>query len=366
MNIISAYRQVGTYRGAADLCGTTHKTVKRVVERAEAGGPPSRSPRPRNFDSVIELVAARVAASGGRMSAKRLLPVARAAGYGGSERDFRRLVAEQKVLWRKGNTHVRRPAVWSPGEYLVTDWAQATPGLFVFCAILAYSRWRFVRFAADQKASTTMAMIAQTLAVIGGVPAKILADRMGCLKGGVVAGVMIPTLDYVRFASHYGFGADFCHAGDPRSKGIVENLCGYAQSDLAVPLLTEAAITGQPVDLRAANTAAEQWCAEVGSRSSGAPAVAGEVESQRDWSSAGLMTLGCHTVGCGVGRIVEGGQEPSYSVVFGAAPDQPDVVLGHGMAVSLLEFCCGPVDQAGGFTELTLQHVSVGVVGDEN
>jgi hypothetical protein len=39
MNIISAYNQVGTYRGAADLCGTTHKTVRRVVERAEAGGP---------------------------------------------------------------------------------------------------------------------------------------------------------------------------------------------------------------------------------------------------------------------------------------------------------------------------------------
>ena len=40
MNIISTYREVGSYRGAAELCGTTHKTVKRVVERAEAGGEP--------------------------------------------------------------------------------------------------------------------------------------------------------------------------------------------------------------------------------------------------------------------------------------------------------------------------------------
>jgi transposase len=263
MNIISAYRQVGTYRAAAELCGTTHKTVKRVVERAEAGGPPPRNVRPRNFDAVTDLVAARVEASGGRISAKRLLPIARVAGYQGSARNFRRLVAEQKVLWRKDNAHVRRPAVWSPGEYLVIDWAEAAPGLFVFCAILAYSRWRFVRFATDQKAATTMAMIAETLAAIGGVPAKILADRMGCLKGGVVAGVMIPTPDYVRFASHYGFTPDFCHAGDPQSKGIVENLCGYAQSDLTVPLLTEAAIAGQPIDVRVANTAAQRWCAEV-------------------------------------------------------------------------------------------------------
>lgn len=31
MDIIAAHQLVGTYRGAADICGTTHKTVKRVV-----------------------------------------------------------------------------------------------------------------------------------------------------------------------------------------------------------------------------------------------------------------------------------------------------------------------------------------------
>jgi hypothetical protein len=31
----------------------------------------------------------------------------------------------------------------------------------------------------------------------------VLADRMGCLKGGVVANVVVPTPDYVRFATHY-------------------------------------------------------------------------------------------------------------------------------------------------------------------
>jgi hypothetical protein len=153
--------------------------------------------------------------------------------------------------------------VWSPGEYLVIDWAQAAPGLFLFCAVLAFSRWRFVRFATDQRASTTLAMIAESLAAAGGVPARVLADRMACLKGGVVANVVVPTPDYVRLAAHYGFAPDFCHANDPRSKGIVENLCGYAQRDLAVPLLTEAAVAGTPLDIRAANIAAGGWCAEV-------------------------------------------------------------------------------------------------------
>src|SRR6478735_606948 len=82
MDIISAYREVGTYRGAAELCHTTHKTVRRVVERADTGGGrPVRSLRVRNFESVTELVAKRVETSKGRISAKRLLPVAQAAGY---------------------------------------------------------------------------------------------------------------------------------------------------------------------------------------------------------------------------------------------------------------------------------------------
>jgi hypothetical protein len=33
LDVITAYREVGTYRGAAEMCGTTQKTVKRIVER---------------------------------------------------------------------------------------------------------------------------------------------------------------------------------------------------------------------------------------------------------------------------------------------------------------------------------------------
>jgi transposase len=197
MDIISTYQEIGTYRGAAEVCGTTHKTVKRVVERSEQDLP-EPAPRVRNYDGVRELVAERVDKSAGRISAKRLLPIARAAGYEGSARNFRRLVAESKALWRRDHHRGRRPAVWSPGEYLVIDWAEAAPGLYLFCAVLAFSRWRFVRFATDQRASTTLALIAEAFSAIGGVPIRVLADRMACLKGGVVANVVIPTAEYVR------------------------------------------------------------------------------------------------------------------------------------------------------------------------
>ena len=157
MDIIAAYREAGTYRGAAEIAGTTHKTVKRVIARHEAGAAaPERAARGRNYDGVAALVAERVEKTAGRISAKRLLPAARAAGFAGSDRNFRRLVAEAKQAWRRDHHRGRRPAVWSPAEHLVIDWG-ALGGLHVFCAVLAWSRFRFVRFAADERAETTLA-----------------------------------------------------------------------------------------------------------------------------------------------------------------------------------------------------------------
>ena len=269
MDVISAYRDVGTYRGAAAICGTTHKTVRRIIEAhqtATDGVVPATSVRPRNYDEVAELVAAKVKSTRGRISAKRLLPAARTAGYAGSDRNFRRLVADAKRAWRQGQARAggRRPAVWSPGEVLAIDWGEevvAGRKVHVFCAVLAWSRFRFVRFAGDQQQATTLGMLAECFEVLGGVPKTVLADRMGCLKGGVVANVVVPSPDYVRFATHYRFRPDFCHAADPESKGIVENLVGYAKDDLLVPLELEDDPWAD--GLAGLNDRAQGWCGEV-------------------------------------------------------------------------------------------------------
>lgn len=255
MDMLSAYIDVGSYRGAAELCGTTPKTVKRAVlaQQSEAGAKPAE--RARNYDVVADIVGERVKKTRARISAKRLLPEARAAGYTGSARNFRRLVAKAKNDWRADNHRGRRPGVWSPGETLIIDWGSEA-GLHVFCAVSAWSRWRFVRFASDETAATTLAMLAECFEALGGVPKVVLADRMGCLKGAVVANVVVPTPAYVRFATHYGFRPDFCEGGDPESKGMVEHLVGYAKRDLMIPQV--------PFDdLAAANGAAAVWCAEV-------------------------------------------------------------------------------------------------------
>ncbi|MDQ3306199.1 MAG: IS21 family transposase [Actinomycetota bacterium] len=254
MDMNAAYREVGTYRGAAAICGVTPKTVKRAVAAAER----ATKTTPRNYDSVADVVAERIEKTHGRISAKRLLPAARTAGYTGSARNFRRLVAKAKVTWRRDNHRGRRPGVWTPGDMLVIDWGQIGP-LSVFCGVMAWSRWRFVVFADNQRSETTLAAMASCFEAMGGVPKTVLSDRMGCIKGATVANVVIPTADYVRFANHYSFRPDFCEGADPESKGLVENLVGYVKSDLMIP-------EGLSVDdLAGANAKAAAWCREVNS-----------------------------------------------------------------------------------------------------
>ena len=258
MDMHAAYQEVGSFRAAAEICGTTDKTVKRAVARArvaETTGADGATVA-HNYDPVVSIIAERVARTGGRISAKRLLPVVRAAGYSGSARNLRRAVADAKATWRIDHHRGRRPGVWAPGDMLVFDWGEIGP-LFVFCAVLAWSRFRFVYFADNLGAETTMAALAQCMETIGGVPKTLLTDRMGCLKGGTVAGLVIPTPDYVRFVTHYGTRPDFCQGADPESKGIVENLVGYVKSDLMIPEELSVA------DLAHANEKGVAWCTEV-------------------------------------------------------------------------------------------------------
>ena len=209
-----------------------------------------------NYDDVAAIIAERVARTDGRISAKRLLPVVRAAGYSGSARNLRRAVAEAKAKWRVDHHRGRRPGVWAPGDVLVFDWGEHGP-LFVFCAVLAWSRFRFVYFADNLGAQSTMAALAECMEAIGAVPKTLLTDRMGCLKGASVAGLVVPTPDYVRFVTHYGTRPDFCEGADPESKGLVENLVGYVKSDLMIP--EELSVT----DLAGANAKGRAWSIEV-------------------------------------------------------------------------------------------------------
>jgi transposase len=129
-------------------------------------------------------------------------------------------VAEAKARWRRRTARTNRLWVPTPWEHFVIDWGEEDD-LCIFCAVLAWSRHRFVRFAHDQRRETTLSLLAECFDELGGAPAAVLSDRMACLKAGVVANVVVPHPDYVRFDTHFSFRPEFCEAADPESKGVV-------------------------------------------------------------------------------------------------------------------------------------------------
>jgi hypothetical protein len=223
MDVVAAFRDVGTYRGAAEICGVDPKTVKRKVLAHEAGQldeqRAGRAPVAKNTD-VARIWWLSGSSDEGEGHRQAAVVEARAAGYVGSARNFRRLVAEEK----KAVAGQERPSASSggvgagrdAGDRLGQHPGHGDPGVLCGVGVVEDPVRPFAR---DETAATTFALLAECFETLGGVPAKVLADRMGCLKGGVVAGVVIPTPDYVRFATHYGFSPDFCHAGDPNRRG---------------------------------------------------------------------------------------------------------------------------------------------------
>ena len=50
LDILSAYKELGSYRAATELCGTTHKTVRRAVQRNLQAPTIERAERPKSTD----------------------------------------------------------------------------------------------------------------------------------------------------------------------------------------------------------------------------------------------------------------------------------------------------------------------------
>src|SRR4051794_5931809 len=97
VEIIALYQELGSFRAVASVVGCDHKTVKRYVQAAgDAGQLAPALTRARVTDDVIGVIAERIEQTQGRVTARRLLRIVRAAGYAGSERSLRRAGADAK------------------------------------------------------------------------------------------------------------------------------------------------------------------------------------------------------------------------------------------------------------------------------
>lgn len=237
MEILEAYDLTGSYRAAAELAGCDHHTVARYVKLRAAGqSPEQRTHRERPIDAYLDKIEELVARSQGRIRADVVHQRITAMGFSGSERTTRRTVAEVKELYRAGRRRVFRPWIPEPGLWMQWDWGEGPKirgrRTHLWCAWLAWSRFRVVIPVFDKTLPTVVSCLDATLRRIGGIPAYALTDNEKTVTDTHIAGIAVRNPEIVQVARHYGMTIRTCVPSDPQTKGGSEATVRIAKADL--------------------------------------------------------------------------------------------------------------------------------------
>ena len=269
MEILEAYDLAGSLRGAAKLAGCDHKTVARLVAAREAagGGLPFRARSRPLVDPFAAKIDELVDRSRAQIRADKAHGVLVAMGYEGSYRTTRRAVAEAKRRWR--NRHGRRTRPWipQPGLWLQWDYGDgpeiAGSRAVLFCAWLAWSRFRVVVPLRDKTLPSVVIGLDRALRLVGSVPTYALTDNEKTVTVEHVCGIAVRNPTIVEVSRHYGLTIQTCEPADPQTKGGSEATVKIAKADL---VSTDHNLRDEYADWQALETACQQFMADVNTR----------------------------------------------------------------------------------------------------
>jgi transposase len=269
MEILEAYDLTGTLRGAAALAGCDHKTVARLVAARDAagGGLPVRARSRPLVDPFSEKIDELVDRSRARIRADKAHGVLVAMGFEGSYRTTRRAVAEAKRRWRQRHGRRTRPWIPQPGLWLQWDYGEGPEvqdvRAVLFCAWLAWSRFRVVVPLRDKTLPSVVIGLDRTLRLVGGVPTYALTDNEKTVTVERVCGIAVRNPTIVEVSRHYGLSIATCEPADPQSKGGSEATVKLAKADL-VP--TDHNLREEYPDWLALERACQEFMADVNTR----------------------------------------------------------------------------------------------------
>ena len=241
MEILEAFDLTRCAHSAAELATCDPKTVARYVGARDRGGDPHAPVRrPMLVDRYRDKIEELVERSGGRVRADivhgRLQALDPEQPYPATERTTRRAVRSAKAAYRAGRRRTYRPWLTEPGMWLQFDWGKgpviAGRPTLLFCAWLAWSRFRVVIPTFDRTLGSLLACLDATLRAIGGAPTYALTDNERTITIERVAPVGVRHPEIVAAGRHYGLQVNACVPFDPESKGGSESTVKVAKADL--------------------------------------------------------------------------------------------------------------------------------------
>jgi hypothetical protein len=207
---------------------------------------------------------------------------------------------------------------------------------YLFCAWLAWSRYRVVIPTWDQTMGTLIACLDATLRRIGGVPAHLLGDNAKTVTIEHIAGVAVRHPTVVAAGRHYGATVHSCEPFDPESKGGVEATVRIAKADL-VP--TEANLRGDYACFTELVAACQAWCEHINARTHRETGAAPVDRLAVERAHLHVLPVEPHTAALGEERLVNDDQTVRFgSVRYSTPPGHVDTrvwcrVVGDELAI---------------------------------
>lgn len=239
MEVLEAYDLTKSYRSAAQLTGVDHHTVARLVAARALGTELREEPlvRSKVAEAFADKITEWIERSSGKVRADVVHDKLVAMGYSGSERTTRRVVAALKATHEHQNHRTYKPWITEPGAWLQYDFGAgpAIEGISVilFCAWLAWSRFRVVIPLADRSLPSVISALDRTFRMLGGrAPTYVLTDNERTVTDRHIAGIAVRNRTAVDVSRYYGITIATCVPADPESKGGSESSVKLAKADL--------------------------------------------------------------------------------------------------------------------------------------
>lgn len=239
MEILEAFDLTGSFRASGELAGCSHHTVEYYVARRDVGWLPSRLEpveRVKLIDPFLPKLEEWVERSRGKIRGDVVFDKLGPLGFEGSDRTVRRALAGVKANYRAGNRRVYRPWITEPGMWAQWDWGHgpqvAGRQTQLWCAWLAWCRFRVVVPTWDKTLPTVIGCIDRAMRCFGGAPTYWLTDNEKTVTTGHVAGIAVRHPLIVAAGHHYGVTIATCVPADPESKGGSEATVRIAKADL--------------------------------------------------------------------------------------------------------------------------------------
>ncbi len=308
VEILEAFDLTGSLRDAARLAGCSPMTVARYVRLRETGKLDAvrYTRRDQLIDQYLAKVEEWVERSHGRVRADVVHEKLMALGFGGSERTTRRAVAHTRRAYEAGHRRVYRPWIPEPAMWLQFDWGHgpriAGRETMLWCAWLAWSRFRVVIPTWDRTLPTVVACLDETLRRFGGSPTYALTDNERTVTIDRIAGIGVRHPEIVVAGRHYGLQITACVPFDPESKGGSEATVRVAKADLVPTDANLLAAYGSFGELRAA---CDAFCETVNARPHRETKEAPIVRLAAERARLHPIPVEAHTVAFGVTRVVD-------------------------------------------------------------